>query len=449
MTRNRFLALAGLVLALGLVAGPADASRQDSWLGSPFMWHLPDVIAYPHRAIQPGWQNQATAIFVPQYSSTATDPLDNTGSVQGTATIGRDNWALILAANDNRGFNPVKTIGSGSNPVIGFYGRSPAAWLDMNAFSAPLTLGLDTGVSVDTRMQLGFAYGLEAVDLGIFWTMAGGENTFENATTGNPTVKLGAESSYNTIGASANLNTLGAFRSFEISAAFGFGDHEEFGDTTGANDAGTGDHSSVGVNLQMHLDREWVGWVPALNATFGTCSSDWKPAENNNSAELDWTYDQFRIDIGGVKEFADGSRMALNLGLVNDSVEYKEKDPTDGTLFFKEEDSVLTFPTCGAAGEWWVKPWWGLDVGAAAYYFGAEEKDDNAGDGSDVDTFNDAELVTAFGFGTTFRIARETWNADLSFNLNNDILSNPGAIINGRNNAEESPVAAVELLVGW
>ena len=139
MSRKRFLALPALVLAVGLVAGPADASRQDSWLGNPFMWHINDVIAFPHRAAQDDWQNEAAAVFVPNSISFSPDPRGSEAAealLQGTATFGRDNWGIIIAANDNRGYNPVKGIGAGYDPRSDFGdqlpdSRRPADYLTM------------------------------------------------------------------------------------------------------------------------------------------------------------------------------------------------------------------------------------------------------------------------------------------------------------------------------
>ncbi|MCA9751900.1 MAG: hypothetical protein KC591_06890, partial [Gemmatimonadetes bacterium] len=119
MSRTRLLGLAAALIAVGLSAVPASASRQDSWLGHSFMWHLSDVVAYPHRAVQDDWQNEAIAIFVPR-NTTSGAPPDERGTpvydgfdyLQGTVTFGSDNWSLIFAGNEQRGYNPVKAIGT-------------------------------------------------------------------------------------------------------------------------------------------------------------------------------------------------------------------------------------------------------------------------------------------------------------------------------------------------
>ena len=446
MSRKRFLALPALVLAVGLVAGPADASRQDSWLGHPFMWHVNDVIAYPHRASMDDWQNAAAAVYVPEEANFSGGASASNGLLQGTATFGRDNWGIIIAGNDNRGYNPVKAIGA--------HERRPAEYLTMPYSAIFSTYGLDGGVSMmpRTQMQLGLGYGLEAVALGIFWTMAGSEDTNESQSGTNPVVKTGEEASYNSFTVSANLNTLSAFRSFELGLSFTTGSQEAFGDATDP-DVGTGDNSAFALTWQAHLDREWIGWTPAFQFTYGQCSADWTEAldatETAPAPEDKLDQSIIRADFGGSKSWGN-ARVATNVGvhIENWEEEFKSGGAASTTTTF--EDNFTVFPLCGASGEYWPRGWFGIDGGVLFAFNGGEEKfqfQDNTGtvQAKDDDTFKD--YMTEFGFGFVFRIDREDWRADFAANVRNDVLGNPGQIVQGGNNG--NPIFAVESSLYW
>lgn len=457
MSRKRFLALPALVLAVGLVAGPADASRQDSWLGHPFMTYHNDMIAYPHRAAQDEWQNTANAIFVPDNANFGGGPDPGSRGtpfgdnfVQGLVTFGKDNWGLIFAGNEQRGYNPTKALGT--------HELRPAAYQLERSYGdfAAYPQGVLFGSSdvPDPRMQIGFGYGLASLDLGLFYTNATSKNTSEfdpDGAGGTAATKTGDEASYNAFTVSANLPTISAFNTFELGLTFSTGSTERFG-TAGSGGVGTGDNSSFAVTWLAELASTWVGFNPNFRFTYGSCSADYTIALASGATGTAQMWElkgsTIRGDIGGVRRW-NNARVAANLGFQIDTEENTINEPVAGFPEFAE-DTFTVFPVCGTAAEYWVRPWFGIDTGvtfAFADVTSKEEERDTAGAVTSNGEDKDTQLQAEFGAGIVFRIARDTWNADIAMNLRNDVLGNPGQIIGG--GIEDNPVFAIEALFGW
>lgn len=420
MYRNRFLALAAVVTAVGLVAGPADA-RKDSRAGNPFHTHYTDIIAYPHRAVE---HNQnASLAFIPQSLSTSRGtPSEN--QILGLGSIGQNNWSLILGANDHRGYNPTRFVGGHDAVLMPFLMGNPGA--EYQIFDVP---GANAGDAPKTRMQVGLAYGLESADIGFFFTNASNKDTFETSSPGNPTTEDGWETSYNAFTVSAGISSIEALQSLELSASFVTGSGEILGDP---DDPGAGENKNSGfaVNALTTFDSEVLGFTPAANFTFSSGSAEWTPNVTGTATVPEMSSTGINLTVGGIKRWSNGSVFSPYFGLRTESMDFESNadDRVDS------EESYFVFPVCGFSSEFWVRDWLGFDCGGFAAYSMETDESTSFTGGSETGSGKgeSTDFATYLAAGPVVRVDKGDLQIDIWGKLDlGQAAGNPGGIFFG------------------